>query len=235
MDLTLVLHESRPETPTIRSFRFVPREAFARKPGQYLMMKLDVTDPRGPYRSFTIASSPTEDSVTIATRVIGRSPFKHKLASLEPFASVAAKGPLGKFTLHDESSLRAVFVVGGIGITPARSMMRYATDERLPMDLLLLYSARSEEEIAFRGELDGLAAQNPRLRIVYTLTRAGNAWNGARGHIDRELLRREAGDLADAVFYVSGRPSFVTDVRTAVMELGVPRERVLSEQFPGYE
>ncbi len=234
-DIRLTLERTRDETPTIRSFRFVPEARFSWKPGQYLMMRLDVQDPRSPFRSFSIASSPTEGHVMIATRLVGGSPFKRALASLPEGTVLTAKAPLGKFTLHEDPSLRAVFVAGGIGITALRSMVRYATDAGLPMDLLILYSARTEAELAFREDLNAMAGKNERLRVVYTLTQADDRWSGPRGRIRGEVLAREVGGFDRTIFYVVGRPSFVTNLRTAIMERGVPRERVMSEQFPGYE
>jgi ferredoxin-NADP reductase len=231
-DVQLTLEATREETPTIRSFRFRPAEPFKWRPGQYLMIKLDVKDPRGVFRSFSIASAPSEGHVLVATRVVGRSPFKRALEALPPNATLNVKAPLGKFVLQEDR--RAVFVVGGIGITPIRSMVRHATDARLPIDLLLLYAARSEAELAFREDLEQMARENPRLRVVPTLTRPDDGWTGARGRIDGTFVRREAGSLDDAVVYVCGRPEFVSALRTEIMALGVPLPRVLSEQFPGY-
>src|SRR5262249_51603704 len=87
-------------------------------------------DPKGPIRHFTIASSPTEDFIMISTR-IRDTPYKKRLSSLEEGVRVKVKGPEGRFILHEDNSKAAVFLSGGIGVTPFRSMIKYATDKQL--------------------------------------------------------------------------------------------------------
>lgn len=100
-------------------------------PGQFAFFKLEgvVNDPKSSVRHFSIASSPTEnDFILISTR-IRDSPYKQKLASLEKGAKVTAWGPQGDFVLHGDHSKPAVLLSGGIGVTPFRSMIKFATDK----------------------------------------------------------------------------------------------------------
>ena len=90
-------------------------------------------DPEGPLRSFTIASSPTEEDFVLISTTIRDKPFKKKLSSLDIGTSVNMTAPLGKFVIHEEYSKTAVFLSGGIGVTPSRSMIKYATYKQLPI------------------------------------------------------------------------------------------------------
>jgi nitrite reductase/ring-hydroxylating ferredoxin subunit len=103
--------------------------------GQYAFFKLDGVsgDSKGPTRHFSLASSPTEsDYLMISTR-IRDTPFKQKLASLKKGAKIEVWGPDGEFVLQEDKP--AVFLSGGIGVTPFRSMIKYATDKHLPVKI----------------------------------------------------------------------------------------------------
>ena len=110
-------------------------------------------DPKGPIRHFTIASSPTEDFIMISTR-IRDTPYKKRLASIEERTRAKVRGPEGKFVLHDDYSNPAVFLSGGIGVTPFRSMIKYATDKQLPLKIVMFDSNRNEQNILYKNEFD---------------------------------------------------------------------------------
>src|SRR3989344_2667376 len=165
------------ETPTIFSVHFKPENKFSFRPGQYLLVELPIeeihgeverriTDPKGNDRSFSIASSPTDDIVMIATRQTN-SIFKRKFESLKKGELVEAKGPYGSFTL-DESK-PAIMLSGGIGITPLRCMIKYATDKKLATKITLFYANRNQDEIAFKKDLDEWQKENKNLKVVYTV------------------------------------------------------------------
>src|SRR5262249_14533624 len=109
--------------------------------GQYAYFDIGgvKNDPKGPIRHFTIASSPTENYIMISTR-IRDTPYKKRLASLEERAKVKVRGPEGKFVLHEDYSKPAVFLSGGIGVTPFRSMIKDATDRHLPIKIIMFDS-----------------------------------------------------------------------------------------------
>src|SRR5947209_11551649 len=113
-------------------------------------------DNRGAERAFTIASSPSEPLVRITTRVSSQSSsFKSALMGLAPGALIEAHGPYGTFLLHDDPR-PAVFIAGGIGITPFRSILGDVFARGNRPDITLLYSS-STPHIAFRSFLDNLA------------------------------------------------------------------------------
>src|SRR4026208_911836 len=145
-------------------------------------------DPKGPIRHFTISSSPTENFIMFSTR-IRDSPYKKRLSILKDGTKVKVRGPEGQFVLHVDYSKPAVFLSGGIGVTPFRSMIKYASDKRLPVRIVLLASNRDEANILYKGEFDKWALENKNFQPVYTLTdEISSAWSGERGKIDRNMI-----------------------------------------------
>src|SRR6266487_2266000 len=154
-------------------------------------------DPKGPIRHFTIASPPTEDFIMISTR-IRDTPYKKRLSSLEEGVKVKVRGPEGKFVLHEDNSKAAVFLTGGIGVTPFRSMIKYATDKRLPVKILMFDSNRDRANILYKNEFDECLNTNKNLKIIYTITAAeeqgqapaSSSWKGERGVINKTMLTK---------------------------------------------
>jgi ferredoxin-NADP reductase len=139
--------------------------------GQYAIVDLETKeDPEGPVRSFTLASSPTDkESILISTR-IRNSSFKKKLESLNVGQLLSIIAPLGKFVLYSDYSRPAVFLSGGIGVTPFRRMIKYATDRQLPINISMFYSNRNQNNILYKEEFDEWTEMNKNLKIIYTLT-----------------------------------------------------------------
>ena len=149
-------------------------------------------------------------------------------------SEAAVFGPIGDFVLHETRP--AVLLAGGIGITPLKGMAEYAADKALPIPIRLIHSNRSEDEIVYRPELDALEKQNPRFRVLYTLTRNdGKGWQGRTGRIDQELLSEAAHDLLDPIYYVTGTPSMVVGTLRLLRELNIPDSNIEIEAFRGYE
>src|ERR671930_2392809 len=177
------------------------------KAGQYSILNLGTReDPKGPVRSFTIASSPTEkDFILISTR-IRDTPFKKKLATLEIGSLATISAPMGKFVLHDDYSKPAVFLSGGIGVTPFRSMIKYATDIQLPIKTTMFDSNKNQQSILYKDEFDSWASQNKNVKVVYTVTEEQEAtanWTGERGRIDKLMMEKHLTkeEIGNAVFY----------------------------------
>jgi ferredoxin-NADP reductase len=132
------------------------------------------------------------------------------------------------------SALPLVFIAGGIGITPFRSILGELASSRERPTITLLYSNRTAD-IPFRSFLDALVPDWPALRLVYTVTGADPDWRGARGRIDGAFIRRELPDPAGTLFFVSGPTGLVDAMRATLAELGVEPGRIKSEAFPGYD
>ena len=221
----------------IMTFRLEPGR-LEYKAGQYAFFKLEdmVGDPRGQTRCFSLASSPTEqDTIVISTR-IGSSVYKQKLAALEQGERILAWEPSGDFVLHDDHSKPAILLSGGIGVTPFRSMIKYATDKVLPLKIVFINSNSDESRFLYREEFDRWSRENKYLSVVYTLTReVPDGWKGDRGRIDKAMITRHAGDISRAIFYVCGPSRMVQNAQDLLCnDMQIPRERVKTEEFTGY-
>jgi ferredoxin-NADP reductase len=222
-----------------KAFHFEKPKGFDFRAGQYVDLTLidpPETDEAGTTRSFTIASAPHEDGVTIATR-LRDSAFKRVLDKLEPGAEVYIEGPMGSFTLHQNSSKPAVLLSGGIGITPFLSIARQAAHERLPHRIYLFYSNYRPEDSAFLDSLAGLEKVNPRFRLVATMTdmsRSAMTWGGETGFIDAPMLRRYVESLHGPIFYIAGPPGMVVAMQKMLGEAGVDPDDMRIEEFAGY-
>src|SRR5215216_1138761 len=207
-------------------------------------------DPEGPIRHFTITSSPTEDFIMISTR-IRDTPYKKRLSSLEENTTIVkVRGPEGKFTLHEDNSKSAVFLSGGIGVTPFRSMIKYATANQLPVKIIMFDSNRNQNNILYKKEFDECANMNKNLKVVYSVTEEEGgeeqpaqtsspsiAWNGERGRIDKAMLTRylSDNDIKDSIFYICGPPGMVKAMQNLIQnELQIQKENIKIEEFTGY-
>ena len=219
------------------AFRFEKPAGFSFKAGQAVVLAL-LNPPAGEgqeRRTFSLVSAPFEGTLAVATRMRDTA-FKRALKALPDGASTKLVGPIGQFTLADAAH-PAVFIAGGIGITPFVSMLRQAARDRSPQRLLLLYSNRRPEDAAFLGELQELERQNGNFRLVATMTDMGSSarkWDGETGLIDADLIRRCVGGLVAPVYYVVGPPAMVAAIRETLRASGVAEDDIRSEEFYGY-
>lgn len=236
--LELTLQEVRNESPYAKTFKFdLNNNDFTHQAGQYLTIDLPVEDPRGKRRPFTISSSPTEKGfVTITTRP-GPSPFKQALNSLNAGFRIASKAPFGNFILPTDTSKPVVMLAGGIGITPFRSMLKFACDTKLSLPIILIYSNRTPGDIPFKTEFDNLCRLNHYFKPLYTITEPENSadkWNGLTGFIDEKMIRENVPDLENSIFYVCGPPGMVEAMLEHLKRMRIPDHRIRFEKFSGY-
>jgi ferredoxin-NADP reductase len=221
------------------AFHFDQPAGFTFKPGQAIDLILPdpaVAGTDGARHAFSIVSAPHEGELVVATRMRD-SAFKNALARLAIGASAEVEGPFGSLTLHNKLARAAVFVAGGIGITPFMSMLRHAAHTGLRQQLVLLYSNRRPEDSAFLTELQRLEGENPNFRLLATMTRMGESrrpWMGATGQVDEALVKRIAAELPDPVYYVAGPPAMVGALRETLERAGVDTDDIRSEEFYGY-
>jgi ferredoxin-NADP reductase len=213
------------------SARFERPEGFSYLPGQWAFATIE-RDGAALTRHLTLSSSPTEPFLEMTKGMTGN-PFAEAFRSLAPGDEVTLRGPKGRFTLQQEDE-DVVFVSGGIGITPLRSMARSAADTHLWTHILLLYSARTTDDLVFADQFEELQAANPLFSFRVTLTRPDPGWQGQTGRIDRVFLEREVPDFRGRAFYVSGPPAMVDAITASLAEMGVPDGQVRREVFTGY-
>lgn len=220
------------------SFEFEKPHGFLFEAGQALEMKLIAskeTDPAGSKRAFTIAAAPAWPRLQIVTR-LRETAFKRTLRDMPLGGAVELDGPFGSMTLHKNAAKPAVFMAGGIGITPFLSILRQAALERSERSFVLFYSNRRPEDAPFLDELRELQG-SLRLKVVVTLTRAKDSarpWDGRRGAITAELIAHTLPELSTAVCYAAGAPGFVVGMKQALLAAGADQDSIRSEDFEGY-
>lgn len=221
------------------SFHFSKPDGFTHRAGQALTMTLSdppETDSEGNSRTFTIASAPHEPELMIATRTRDTA-FKRVLKSLAAGATVTIDGPDGDMVLHDDAARPAVFLAGGIGITPFLSMTRDAAHRQLPHRLFLFYSNRRPEDAPFLDELRHLETANPNYRLVATMSemsKSSQSWSGETGFISPAMLKRHLADVTAPIYYMAGPPPMVNAMHDMLEDAGVPESDVRYEEFFGY-
>ena len=221
------------------AFYFERPAGFQFDAGQNVMMTLidpPEDDAQGPMRPFTIASAPHEPELMIATRMRDTA-FKRTLKNAPPGLKVEIDGPNGVMVLHEDLERPAVFLAGGIGITPFLSMARHAAKAELPHRIYLFYSNRRPEDAAFFDELRELEKRNPNYRLIPTMAemeKSSRAWSGETGFISREMLERYLPDLNSPVFYFAGPPAMTMAMQSMLSSAGISENDMRSEEFYGY-
>lgn len=212
---------------------------FSFKPGQAIDIVLPGSaagDAQSARHTFSLVSAPFENELVVTTRMRD-SAFKHALGALPIGASIAIEGPFGSLTLHNDRDRPAVFIAGGIGITPFMSIVAQAAEDGLQQRLVLLYSNRRPEDSAYLAELQELERRNPYFHLIATMTLMSGstqAWTGLRGPIDEALVKRESADLVKPVYYLAGPPGMVEAMRQMLNDAGVNDDDIRSEEFYGY-
>ena len=225
------------ETPTTATFEFsTAGSGFAYRSNQAIRMYFpEIVDDR-PWRVFSLSSSPSETDRLAVTVKMTRSPFKQALASLAPGDRVPIYGPTGD--LFYNPTRPAVFIAGGIGVTPFRGMLRYAADTGITQRAILLYSARVPEEFAFRREFDEITRAHPSLEVRYTITRpeeSAEKWSGRVGRPDLAWIREATEGLDRPKVYVAGLPEMARQTVALLKEqLGFAEDDLEYEYFLGY-
>lgn len=220
-------------------FYFAKPAGFQFKPGQYMditLMDPPQTDAEGNIRSLSIASASEDEYLLFATRMRDTA-FKRFLRTAAADTEVKMEGPMGSFTLHNNSAKPAVFLAGGIGITPFSSMIRYAAKVRLPHHLCLFYSNRRPEDAAFMDVLRQLEKENANFKFVPTMSemsKSAQTWNGETGFINQEMLGRHLAGLQGPIYYIAGPPVMVTAMRQMLTGAGVDEDDIRTEEFAGY-
>lgn len=234
------LKERRPETADVMSFIFdLGGQQLEYRPGQILHYELDALvfpDERGNRRHFTISSSPTEEGIVMFTTKMRGSGFKETLRQMPIGDELTCESLEGEFIMREgETRLRHVFIAGGIGITPYRSILRYSADMNESINAHMLYFNRSSADIVFRRELEGIARQMPTFSFVNVLTEPEEGWKGEQGKLDEAILRKLLPDPDDGSFYwVSGPPGMVSTCRELLKQIGVKDQSIRTDRFMGY-
>jgi ferredoxin-NADP reductase len=226
--LILKLKEVKEIAKETFEFTFEKPKNLSFTAGQYLEFTLphENIDTRGVRRYFTIASSPTEDDLKIAVKIGPQSSsFKQKLAKLKKGDLLYATQRAGDFVLPgDPKKEKLLFIAGGIGITPFRSMIQYLEDQKIKSDIVLIYCNRNEDMIAY-----------PKLnvKVIDVLSDPKANFKGEKGRLDLEKLERLVPDVKSRLCYLSGPNKMVESYKKILKKAGVRPWRVKTDYFPG--
>lgn len=233
----LTLREKKKIADGAFEFIFASDRRFAFHAGQYLEWTLGhkFADNRGNRRFFTIASSPTEDTVRIGVKFYEPvSTFKRMLTSMKVGDFLSASHLAGSFVLPRDKKKKLVFLAGGIGVTPFRSMAQFLLDTKDMRPVVLLYSNKTAAEIAYRDIFDR-AQKELGWRVVYAVTNERTMAPGVYGAmIDAALIGREVPDYKNCMFYISGPHGMVEAFKKTLVGMGVARLKIKADYFPGF-
>ncbi len=225
--MKLKLIEKKLETPNVTTFIFEPQEPITWKPGQYLHYVLHhlPTDDRGSDRWFTNAAAPFQKEIHVTTRHATEksSTFKQKLFALKEGKNIEITGVMGDFTLEDPKK-NYVFIAGGIGITPFRSIIKQLDHDKKPINVTLLYS-NHDQNIVFKEELETIASRNPHFAIHYIFSPE---------HINEKKIKELIPDIMKPIFYVSGPEPMVDSLIKILKQMGILEDHIKGDWFPGY-
>ncbi len=211
--------------------------------GQHVDVRLTAEDGYQAERSYSIASAPKDPTLALTVEELDDGEVSPYLTEeLHAGDQFELRGPIGGYFVWDIPIGGPLFLVGGgSGIVPLMAMIRHRNsvlpagnaDARKNLPTRLLYSSRSWDEVIYRDELAGLAASDPTLEVIHTLTRqAPDDWQGFRRRIDRAMLSETAWQPSqNPRIFVCGPTPLVEAVANALVELGHEPEMVKTERF----
>jgi ferredoxin-NADP reductase len=211
---TIAFHFEKPVDFEFRAGQFV----------DYTLINPPETDEEGNTRGFSLAYAPFEDDLVAASRMRDTA-FKRVLKDMPLGTEIKLDGPYGDFTLHKTETTPAVFLIGGIGVTPVRSMIAQATHDKTAHKITLLHANRTPADAPF-------AADFKYIPVASDASLEG--WDGERGRIDAALLKRHVPDLSLPIYYLSGPEGMVKAMRQMLVGIGVNEDNIRTEEFTGY-
>lgn len=175
---------------------------------------------------FSFASAPYEDHLCMTTRMRD-TPFKRAARKVPVGTMVKLLALWGDFMLHKNPAVPAVFVTGGIGITPVRSIVAQATHDKAAHKITLIYANRTPALAAYTDELEEFAQANPNFTFVPVYT-------STQGHVSARTITAHVADIAGSRYYLSGPEGMVKAMRALLIDVGADEDNIRGEEFEGY-
>jgi ferredoxin-NADP reductase len=236
--LKLSLLEKKNLSSDVYEFVWKLEEKINYKAGQYLEWTLGhkKADIRGNRRYFTISSSPTEDTLRLGVKFYEPgSSFKTKLKSLSAGDTIIASQLAGDFTLPDDKNKKLVFIAGGIGVTPFRSMIKYLLDKGEKRDIVFIFSNKTANDIVYKDIFDS-AEKNLGIKVLYVVNELSGVGdlNMRVGFLDTYMVMKEVPDFKDRMFYISGPHGMINAFEDTLKKVGISRSDIKIDFFPGF-
>lgn len=219
------------------AFHFDKPEGFHFKAGQfadYTIADPAETDAEGDTRGFSLGA-PCENDILFTTRMRDTA-FKRNMKKMAIGTELIFDAAYGSFTLQNNTNIPAVFLSGGIGITPMRSMILQATHDKTEHKIFLFYANKTPKDAAYLEELLAAEKENPKFKMIPSMTdvEGSKDWKGETGFFTKEMLQKYIGDLLIPIYYISGPPTMVTSIRKTLSEAGIDDDNIRTEEFTGY-
>lgn len=237
--LILKFKERNQLAPTIFEFLFVNSRPFKYLPGQYLEWTLphQKPDSRGIRRYFTIASAPEEEFVKLGVKIVPEksSSFKKALLDLKPGSRLTADQLAGDFILPENLDKKLIFIAGGIGVTPFRSMLQSQIKAGIHRETALFYSASNIQEFVYKDIFK--KAEDLGVKTVYIYggkEAAPKNWIGESGYITGDMIKKYAPDFKERIYYLSGPVAMVNNYKKLLGGLGISDGQIVTDYFPGF-
>jgi ferredoxin-NADP reductase len=222
------------ETPRVRSLVLEAPGWPGHRAGQHVDVRLTADDGYQAQRSYSIASAPEDGHLVLTVeRIDGGEVSPYLIDVVQVGDQLELRGPIGGYFVWEAASGGPlVLVAGGSGIVPLRSMLRHRAAVESTVPVRVLYSARTLDEVIYRGELEHLAATGD-VDVRFTLTRGQpDGWQGYRRRIDRHLLGEFVWEPATGpLVYVCGPTALVEVAADGLVQLGHDPGRIKTERF----
>ena len=226
------IQEIIPRTADVNSYRFARPVDLIYKPGQYFFVTLKQGD-RELTHHFSFSSSPTEKDHFEFTKKLTDHEYSLALKAVKAGDWARIDAPYGQFTFEGEYP-KIALLAGGIGVTPFVSIIKNATDKPLNSKITLFYGCRTENDIAFRQELEKMQQENKNLKVVFSVNEASSQWKGQVGLINANMIMKELPDYKENMFYLCGPPPMVEAMEKLIVSIGLQKEKLKLEYFTGY-
>jgi glycine betaine catabolism B len=231
--MRITLDHTEDAADSIKTFWFKSDRTIKYTPGQFIELIIPHSDPdkRGIKRWFTLSSSPSESLLSITTKLASEngSTFKDALFNLEPGASIMMSEPMGDFVLPKDKNVPVVFVAGGIGVTPMRSMIKWLYDNQEQRTLHLIYAASTIDEVAFRNLFNEYG-----IPTDIVLSSAPRSWKGRSGRLDAKTVLDISPNVDGKLYFISGPEKMVESLGKDLENNGVDKRRIVGDYFPNY-
>ncbi len=225
------------ETQDSKTFRLRcdSPQLFSYQPGQYLTVSVNING-KEVQRAYSLSSSPSRPFVLEITvkRVPGGLVSNWLCDELKPGSHLTVKGPNGKFSCLEHPASQFLFIAAGSGITPIMSMLRWLSDTGAQVDVQVLISGKTTDEIIFYRELQAIAARNRQIHVAITLTSPTahqNGWLGLTGRINLSMIQHLAPDYQNRAIFICGPDLFMQQIQNLLQRTGFPMEQFHSESF----
>ena len=220
---TMAFHFSKPEGLEFRAGQFA----------DFTLIDPPETDAEGNTRGFSLLQAPFAPNLIVATRMRDTA-FKRVLKDLPVGTEVKLDAAYGDFRLHKTQSTPAVFLSGGIGVTPVHSMIAQASHDKTAHKIMLLHASHAPGDLPLRSNFEQLAKDNPNFTYVMTVEAPDGQWQGEHGRVSAEMIKKYVPDLNTPIYYLSGPEGMVKATRKLLVDLDINEDNIRTEEFTGY-